>query len=592
MQAPSNDLLNKVKSGDREAFGELYTLYRQPCYSFALLILKSHEDAEDAVQNTFIRMHGSILTLKSDKAFIMWMETILNRECLRIVNRRGMEVDSGNVMDNDRISDPEQEFLLPEWYAERDDLAQRLKDEIEKLSFEQRRAILLFYYHNLTLQQIAELTDSNINTVKSRLRYARLTLKNNIEELEKQSGEKFYGVPLLPFGEILERILDREKERKKPAALWKALQKDIDAVCGSFGGNRFVGEGHAAKIVAGVLAAMLALGAAAGVLAGAVVPESGHGWSNMQGGRPEQNPEQIASTEPGTWPDDPIRNTDQNFFAPFRADDFAQNVLNTPQDPAENNNIQTPAVLPTQTVRNTPVFPTQANARPDDPVQPTTLPTPLPTRAAQDTQEQSGNAFQAYRDLLQRNEQAIRSYNWQYSDSSAPVTLADIYGDSTPELLYISADGNTARLNIYTYDGEKTVSLLSGSDGFRSESDVNDAFFFYQRSGDKRLYLYIASNSDYGTFRNIRFDESAGGLNAVELAAGRLYPSQYTVGGNTVSESVYTEFEKSQFNDISGILLRNDFRGMCSDEAYEALERYSPSALSLNDTLSYLEAQS
>lgn len=592
MRAPSDELLKKVKSGDMDAFGELYKLYRQSCYGFALMILKSHEDAEDAVQNTFIRIYAGIRTLHNDNAFVMWMETILNRECLKIAQRRGVEIACDAIVRSDRVAEQEEDFSLPEQYAEQEDLAQRLKDEIEKLPFEQRRALLLFYYHNLTLQQIAELTDSNINTVKSRLRYARLTLKKNIEEQEKRSGEQFYGVPVLPFGEILTRILDREKERKKPAALWKALQKDIGDVCGGFGGNRFGGEGHAAKVVAGVLAAMLVLGAAAGVLAGAVVPESGHGWSNMQGGKPEQNPEQIASSEPGTWQDNPIRNTDQSFFAPFRDDDFAQNVLNTPQNPADNNNTQTPAVLPTQEVRNTPAAPTQASARPDDPVQPTTLPTPLPTQAVQDTQEQSGSAFQAYRDLLQQNSAAIGRYDWQYSDSSAPVTLADIYGDGTPELLYISADGGTARLNIYTYDGKKTVSLLSGSEGFSSLSDVNDAFFLYQKSGDKRLYLYIASDSDYGTFRNIRFDESAGGLRAVELASGRLYPSQYTVGGNTVSDSAYAEYEKELFSDISGILLRNDLRGMSSYEAYEALGRYSPSALSLNDMLSYLEAQS
>ena len=75
----------------------------------------------------------------------------------------------------------------------------------------------------------------------------------------------------------------------------------------------------------------------------------------------------------------------------------------------------------------------------------------------------------------------------------------------------------------------------------------------------------------------------------MELASGRLYPSQYTVGGNTVSDSAYAAYEKELFSDISGILLRNDIRGMCSDEAYEAQSRYSPSAMSLNDMLRYLE---
>ena len=599
MQAPSKELLEQVKSGDKKAFGELYMQLRQPCYCFALMILKNREDAEDAVQNTFIRIHGSIRTLQHDEAFVMWTERILNRECIKIANRRGVEIADDNAVYSDRAPDQEDEFMLPELYAERDDLSQRLKSEIEKLPFEQRRAMLLFYYHSLSLQQIAELTDSNINTVKSRLRYARMTLKKNIEQQEKQSGDKFYGVPLLPFREIITRILDREKGEKKPAALWKGLQKDIDAVYGGFGGGLPDGGSHPARLAAGVLAAMLVLGAAAGVLSGALSQESARGWGNLQGGEQPENSNQILSPDPESQNDFPMRSPNQA-NTPFAPDEYAQNILNAPQNAANYNNPQTPAVLPTQSSPNMPLSPMPTSARLDTPLQQPQTPqtpqtpqapqsTPLPTQAEEEAQEQDGNPFGAYRDLLQQNAQAIQNYNWQYSDGSAPVTLADITGDGTPELLFVSADGNTARLNIYTYDGEKTVSLLSDSDGFRSVSDINDAYFLYQKAGDKRLYLYTASNGDYGTFRNLRFDESSGGLSAVELATGRSYPSRYTVGDSTVSHAVYADYEKSLFSDISGILLRNDFRGMCSQEAYEALGRYSPSALSLNDMLTYLE---
>lgn len=582
MQAPSKELLAQVKNGDKKAFGELYLSYRRPCYAFALLMLKKHEDAEDAVQNTFMRMYGSIRTLQNDEAFIVWMETILNRECLKIAQRRRMEITDDSIVNRDRLSDQEEEILLPEPYAERKDLSQRLQDEIEKLPFEQRRAMLLFYYHGLSLQEISDLTGCNISTVKSRLRYARKGLKENIERQEKKYGDKFFGIPLLPLGEILDRIFERQKGEKKPAALWKSLQMDIDAVYGGFNA-KFSGSGlHTAKIVAGVLAAMMALGAAAGILSGSVTQESSRGWSNLQGGETEQDYDRIPSTEPGTRVDNPIQNPIQNVFAPAGADAFEQNALNTPQNDPNN---QAPAVLPTQTVQNPPVLPTQPSDRGDAPTQPIQQ----PTQEVQDTEERNGDAYQAYRALLQQNAQSIRNYNWQYSDSSYPVVTADIYGDDTPELLYISADGNTANLDVYTYDGEKTVSLLSGSDGFSSLSDVDDAYFLYQKSGDKRLYLYIASDSDFGTFRNIRFDESAGGLRAVELAAGRLYPSHYTVGGSTVSQSAYAEYEKTLFSDICGVLLRNDIRGMCSDEAYDALGRYPSKAMSLNDMLSYLE---
>ena len=579
MQAPSKELLEQVKSGDREAFGELYKRYRQPCYAFAMLLLKHREDAEDAVQNTFIRMNGSIRTLKNDGAFVMWMETILNREGIRIAQRRGMELGSGDVLNDDRVSDPQEEFMLPEPYAERSDLSERLKNEIEKLPFEQRRALLLFYYHGLSLQEIADLTDSNLNTVKSRLRYARMSLRESIEKQEKKSGEKFYGVPLLPFGEILDRILEREKGDKKPSALWKSLQKDIDAVSGGFAGRSSFSGLHKMKIASGVLAAVLALGAAAGVLTGAVVQESGRGWSNMQGGEKIQHPEQIPSTEPGTRIDNPLPYPDQNAYYPISGDNIAQNVSDT-----NENYSQAPAVQPTQTA-DAPAEPTQAANRTVDPTQPS----PRPTQAPQNTPTQSSSAYQAYRALLQRNEQAIRSYNWQYSSGSYPVAIADICGDSTPELLFISASGSTAALSAYTYDGSKTVSLLSSS-AFRSESGVNDTYFLFQKSGDKRLYLYTADDNDYGSFRCLRFDES-GGLTATELCESKVYPARFKVGGKEVSSSEYAGYEKALFSDISSILLRNDARGICSDEAYDALERYTSRAMTLDEALNFLEDQ-
>lgn len=584
MQAPSKELLEQVKSGDKKAFGELYTQCRQSCYGYALMLLKNHEDAEDAVQNTFIRMYGSIRTLHNDDAFVMWTERILNRECIKIANRRGIEISSDDTVYSDRVSDQEEEFMLPELYAERSDLSDRLKAEIEKLSFEQRRAILLFHYHNMSLQQIAELTDSNLNTVKSRLRYARLSLKKNIEEQEKQSGERFYGVPLLPLSDILTRILDREKSKKKPAALWKSLQKDLDAVCGGFSGEQPGSGATATKLAAGVLAALLVLGAAAGVLSGALSQEAARGWGSLQGGE-QQDPEQLLSSEPGSQDDLPVQYPNQS-NTPIGADDLAQNVVNTPQAPVDNNN-QTPAVLPTQTVQNTPVSPTQPGTRSDTPNEPTPQRTPLPTLPPADTQKQGGNAYQAYRELLQQNAQAIQSYNWQFSNSSAPVTLADIYGDDTPELLYFSANGNTAQLNIYTYDGTDTVSLLNDSP-LRSNADINDSFFLFQKEGDKHLYLYSADDNDYGSSRCIRMDESGGKLVATELCSSRSYPSRYTVGNDVFSSSAYIACETSLFSDINSILIRNDMRGMCSDEAYEAQKRYSPSAMSLNEMLSYL----
>jgi len=91
---------------------------------------------------------------------------------------------------------------LPSVYAERDDLRVRLGKIIESLSDVQKQTILLFYFDELKVEEIAYVMGCSVGTVKTRLFLARKTIKTEIEEKERVSGEKFYGisgVPLLPI---------------------------------------------------------------------------------------------------------------------------------------------------------------------------------------------------------------------------------------------------------------------------------------------------------------------------------------------------------------------------------------------------------
>jgi len=96
--------------------------------------------------------------------------------------------------------------LLPAVYAERTDLRERLGAIIESLSDVQRRAIVLYYFNELSVDEISEIMECSPGTVKSRLFLARKAIKAEIEEQEHKSGQKFYGVagvPTLPFGELV-----------------------------------------------------------------------------------------------------------------------------------------------------------------------------------------------------------------------------------------------------------------------------------------------------------------------------------------------------------------------------------------------------
>lgn len=587
METPSKELLQSVKNGEDGAFEKLYRICCQRIYAQAFFLLKNHHDAEDVVQNTFLRVYTGIRSLKDDEKFVPWLEKIAYHECIRQMRYSKEEVALDEETEIRYLEALEDDFSLPIPYAENRDLSRRLWKLLLDLPAEQRQVLVLYYYHRLSVKEITEIIGVSVGTVTSRLHYARTKIKKFVEQQEKKTGDKFYGVPVLPFGEVLSRLFDRNTEnKKKEKALFAGFQKELRSL--GFSGETVSSAGNTpflnAKIAAGIIAAAILLGSVSAAFAGEI-PETGRGWGNF-GGTGQNDPESKNPSEPVTNVNDaviPLNNF--NDTAP-RENVIANNLYQTPQYVNEDNDVynnRNGQVLPTQSVvQNLLTAPTQALTRPTEQnaVDPTTAPTsPAPT--------QNNNAYQAYRTLLLQNEQAIQAYNWQYSDKSLPVAMADVFGDSTPELLYLSASGNTARLNVYTYDGTKTV-LLSGS-ALSSNADIDDTYFLFQKSGDKRLYLYSADDNDYGTSRCLRFDESDGKLTATELCSSRSYPSSYIVNSENVSTSAYAAYESSLFSDISSILIRNDMRGSCSLAAYNALERYPSNAMSLNDMLDYLE---
>lgn len=589
MEAPSKELLKRVKEGQEGAFEELYLSYYQDIYGMAFFLLKNHHDAEDAVQNTFLRVYTGIRSLKTDESFVRWLDTIANNECFRLMQSTKPVAQLDEESEARYIEAVEEEFALPAVYAEKKDLSRRLWKLLLELPVEQRQALVLHYYHQLSVKDIAEITGVSVGTVTSRLYYARSKIRKFIEQQEKKTGDKFYGVPLLPMSGVLERLLAyNAKEKKDHPALWAGFQKELRSLSSSFGGTSSVSFGDrflGIKITAAVIAAAMLIGSVAAAFAGEA-PDAGRGWSNLVNGG-QTDPERKAPIDPTYGENNaPAPYNNPNANTPLGNTGYAQNIADQPQNnnADADNNSQEQQILPSQSVVQNPLTaPTQALTNPTE--QPAVAPSTAPTSPSP---TQNNGVYQAYRDLLQQNAQAINAYSWQYSDTSLPVALADIYGDSTPELLFLSASGNTARLNIYTYDGTKTVSLPSGS-ALSSNADIDDTYFLFQKSGDKRLYLYTADDNDYGTSRCIRFDESGSGLTATELCSSRSYPSRFIVDNDVVSTSAYSVYESSLFSDISSILIRNDMRGSCSLAAYNALERHSSKAMSLNDMLEYLE---
>lgn len=225
-------LVIAAKNGDTKSFEELYNLYYDKIYALALTIAKNRADAEDALQLTFIKAWQNIEKLENVSAFSTWLQRITINHCnslLRKNNKQEYSIDDES--DDGEFLQIESDLMLPEQYAERDDLSLRLRSIIDELSVVQRETILLYYYNELSIEEISHIMDCSEGTVKSRLFLARKAIKTEIEEQEKKTGEKFYGIAgiaFIPFAEIFVREIKRTAiSENKAVSIFQSISNTL-----------------------------------------------------------------------------------------------------------------------------------------------------------------------------------------------------------------------------------------------------------------------------------------------------------------------------------------------------------------------------
>ena len=200
------ELVVSAQGGDGKAFEELYTRYYNKILALSRMTVKNEADSEDILQQTFVSAWQNLHSLTSPAAFNTWLQKIALNQCHSLLRRKNIAIlmDADNDIEN--FDDESSDDLLPAIYAERDDLRTRLGKIINGLSDVQKQTITLYYFSDQKVEEIAYIMECNISTVKTRLLLARKAIRSEVEEEERKSGEKFYGIagiPLLPIGTML-----------------------------------------------------------------------------------------------------------------------------------------------------------------------------------------------------------------------------------------------------------------------------------------------------------------------------------------------------------------------------------------------------
>jgi len=181
-------LMLRYREGDVRAFEVLVTRHRKPIYNFILRFVRDAAQAEDVMQETFLRLIKGADNYEKQAKFTTWMYTIARNLCVD-ASRRGKHRKAASL--DAPIGEDEGATLLDmvsdgavgaDGKAIQRELAIRMKQAIEALPEEQREIFLLREVSDLQFNEIAQVVGVSENTVKSRMRYALEKLREALEE--------------------------------------------------------------------------------------------------------------------------------------------------------------------------------------------------------------------------------------------------------------------------------------------------------------------------------------------------------------------------------------------------------------------------
>ena len=165
------DLLKRIAAGDRPAMQVLFSRHRLMVHRFLLRLVRDETVAEDAVSDTFLDVWRQAGDFQGRSRVSTWLLSIARFKALTVLRKRR---DSG--LDEDWAAEIEDEADTPEVTSQKLDKGAAIRLCMERLSAEHREVIDLVYYHEASVDEVAEIVGIPEGTVKTRLFHARKKL--------------------------------------------------------------------------------------------------------------------------------------------------------------------------------------------------------------------------------------------------------------------------------------------------------------------------------------------------------------------------------------------------------------------------------
>ncbi|PLR75799.1 RNA polymerase sigma factor SigW [Bacillus sp. V3-13] len=187
METIVKNRIYQVLKGDQNAFGEIVELYKDKVFQLCFRMLGNRHEAEDIAQEAFIRAYVNISTFKIDRKFSTWLYRIATNLCIdRIRKKKPDYYLDAEVAGTDGLNMYSQiaaDTSLPEDDLESMELQETIQGEISKLPEKYRSVIVLKYIEELSLNEISEILDLPLGTVKTRIHRGREALRKQLRHV-------------------------------------------------------------------------------------------------------------------------------------------------------------------------------------------------------------------------------------------------------------------------------------------------------------------------------------------------------------------------------------------------------------------------
>lgn len=202
------ELVEQTKKGDMDAFEKLYTQTNRSVYFTALKLLANEDNAKDVMQDTYITAIEKLGELHDGAKFPQWVNAIAVNKCRRYFRKPAEDSLDEQTEQGFDLSDDAS--FIPEEYVTNEVKRKVVMDIITRvLSDVQRQTVIMYYYNEMSLEQIAQVMDCPVKTVSSRLVSSREKIKEAVLIYEKKQGDRLHCVAVVP---ILTLILKAEAQ--------------------------------------------------------------------------------------------------------------------------------------------------------------------------------------------------------------------------------------------------------------------------------------------------------------------------------------------------------------------------------------------